>query len=99
MPVAAVELDAWLGGPHLQTTAAVRLYAFDCIRELARLTLVQYIAVVVTRSVLDLLVVGSDAFANGVRFTEVEGCACHLQYLARWNTCLVNGKIEVGIYL
>ena len=59
--------------------------------------LVQHVAMVVARTVLQLLERLVDAFSHRMRRAEIHRCACHLQYLARWDGILVNGQVVVGI--
>ena len=98
VPVAAVELHTGFGGPHFHLSAAGGLNTFDCIRQFARFSLVEHIAVVIACAVDDLLTFCvANAFAYGMRCTEVEGRTFYLEYLACRYACFINGDKEVCI--
>ena len=59
--------------------------------------LVEYEAVVIAGTILDLFVVGINILTYSLLGAEIEWSSGHLQNLTSRNGCLVNGKIEIGI--
>ena len=98
-PVVRIELHAWFGGVDLHRAATDRLGDACGEAQLALLLLVEHEAVVVACAVACLLVVGIDVLSHRLGLAEVKRRVFDKPYLACRDGRLVNGQIEVCVYL
>ena len=96
-PVVGIELHAGFRRVDLHRASADGIGQLGGKAHFALLALVQHVAVVVSGSVLDLFVVGIDVLSNGLRCAEVERRALNEADFARWDACLVDGDVEIGV--
>ena len=97
--IGSIKLHSRLRGVNLQCATALRLRHLGSKTQLTFFFLVQYVVVVVTRTILYLLVVGINLQSESLGLTEVERRALHLEDFTRGNAGIVDWEIEIGVDL
>ena len=83
--VAAIKLDARLGGQHIQDSAAGSFEYFGGHLQAASFTIFKHPIVIVSLPEFQLLVFGIDPRADGGGFPEVKRRAGHGAHFPGWN--------------
>ena len=97
--VVGIDLNARLGGIDVHRAAALWLVDACGKTQFAFLFLVEYIAVVVTRTVADLFVVCVYVLSYCFRCAEVKWCSFYEAYLTCGDGGLVDGEVVICVYL
>lgn len=97
VPVGSVDLHTWLGGIDFQCTSAFRFYTFCCKYQSVCFPFVQYVAVVVSGSVNELLEGLIDTASYCVWGTEIHRRSFHFQNFPRRDRYFVDRNIIVCV--
>ena len=97
--VTCVHLQTWFCGVNLHGTTTNWIFDASSKAHLAFFLLIQYIVVVVTRTILNLLVVRVDVLADWLWSAEIEWCTLYLQDFTCWDRLLIYRQIVVCVNL
>ena len=96
-PIVRINLHSGFCGVYFHCASAYRFGYLGCVAQFAFFFLVEYEAMVVSGSVLDLLVIGINVTSHFFRCTEVKRCVLDKADFSCWDRRIVNRKVIVGI--
>ena len=97
--VTCVHLQTWLCGVNLHGAAAYRILDASSKAQLALFLFVQYIVMVVARTILNLLIICIDVLSDWLWSAEIEWSTLYLQDLTCRDRCLIYREIVVCVNL
>ena len=97
--VACVKLNTRLSSINIHGSAADRFVYFCGETQFSFFFLVKNIAMIITRTVLDLSIICINIFAYRLSYTEVERSSFHSSNFSCGDRGLVNGEIIIGVNL